>query len=520
MLHRMLQPFFTGDKAVVTAVVFGLVVGFLYWPRRIALHIKLLIVCAIGLIACLKTGFLGTANLKYLLIRYPLFSYWFHQLGPIWSANLFDEGMFRLVPMLSAFAIGWFVMWTLRKEGAGIAAAVIFGLAFALTPSIYFYSTILYLELPAVVLLMVALYFIEPILKNDFESVRCCPGWYALMAVGFIKETLVVMIFGIIGLRLLVRAWIVLKEKGLNKRVILHEVAAVFCIATPLGVYLFLRMYFGDVRGYQPLYVNLTNVRLYAVAGKALWAQFGGALILAVCGLFVGLLQRRLLVIVALTLLLVSQFFFHFMEYIAIIGFARFQLFLFGPLAVLSIIFLTWLAGKSRAALLVAALACLIINLALSPVAITGEKKPVWATPMRVKGRESEYYFPYEDAVNWLKTNRPNWPVLIGGTYCSTNGLNWSFAKANYRPKTFIVTVKRKTPYMDALKAAIATARRKACPLVLAHKMEGGLILTEDEKSILGYKAVKILRNRYLAMVVYQVQVDLAPSRHGSKTNK
>jgi hypothetical protein len=503
VLRNILRPLFEGANVVITTTISVLVFTFLFWLRRIVAPIKVAILCVIGLIICLWTGFPSAPKLEYLLVRYPFVSCWFHQLGPIWKVNRFDIGMFRLIPILSAFAIGWFALWALRKEKVRPAVAVIVGITFALTPNIHHHSTILYLEMPAIALLMVALYFIEHILKDDFKLVRRCPGWYALLAAGFIKETLVIIILVIIGLRIIVRAYIFLKNKELNRQLILHEIAAGFCIALPLGVYLFFRTYFGEVRGYEPNYANLTDPYLYAMAVKALWAQFAGVLILAVGGVIIGLMKRRFVAVLSLVILFVSDFFFHFMDKPDYVGIARFNLFLFSPLAVLALMFLAWLRRKNQTALMIVAIAALIINTVLSPVAITGEKDPMFGAPCGKWGMD--YYFQHQDAVNWLKANRPNWPVLVGGNYSKTR-MNWYFAKAKYYPRVLSTKLKAETTYMNGLKATIADARKGGYPLVLFHKMEGGVTLTEEEKSILGYKAIKIFKNRYLALVLYQVE--------------
>ena len=502
VLRSIVRPLFTGDNAAIAAIISLLLVGFLFFPKRPAGIIKLIVVCVIGLAACLWTGFPTVPKLEYLLVRYPFVSCWFHQLGPIWDVNRFDEAMFRLIPMLSSFAIGFFALWALRKEGAGRLIAIIVGLAFALTPNIYYHSTILYLELPAVALLLAALYFIEPLLKDDFETVRRCPGWYALLAAGFIKETLMILIFGMVGLRVLVRMCILLKDKGLNKRSILYEIAAIFCIAAPLGVYLFFRIYFGDVRTFTPNYSNLTNISFYAVAGKALWYQFAGLLILAGFGVIVCFVQKRFVTACSLLLLFVMHFFFYYLDNPDYIGLARFNLLLFGPLGAFALIFVVWLTGKSRVALLAVVVMCLIINLLLSPVAITGDKDPTWASPAISK---SELYFQHEEAVNWLKVNRPNWPVLISGHYSKVR-VYWYFAKAKYRTRFRSLKLKRGRSYSEDLKMTIANARKAGYPLVLFHRMKSGVTLTEEEKSVLGYKAVKIFRNRYRALVLYQIE--------------
>jgi hypothetical protein len=408
--------------------------------------------------------------------------------------------MYRITPLLSTIFIGLFIAWTLRKEGISRLNAILIALAFGLTPNIYYHSTILYLELAAVAALTAALYYIEPLLKNDFKQIKTCPGWYALLIAGFIKETLMIIIGGIIGIRIIVRMYILLKNKRLNRQTVFEEFAAAFCIAAPLGIYLFFRMFFSSVRSFAPNYSNLTNISLYIIAGKALWEQFAGLLILAAGGAIVCLLKKRFLMAVSLILLFVIHFVFYFLDRPEYVGLARFNLPLFSPMAVFAIVFTVWLANKNRKMVVCAGVFCIAVNLMLSPVAPGGEKKPTFAFPAMNSG---EYYFPHEKAIEWLKANRPNWPVLVSGHYSKAR-INWYFAKAQYPCRFFVSMLKPGTPYMEGLKNTLDAAGKANIPLVLFHKANSETSLTKEELSVAGYKAVKVFKNKYSALVLYQ----------------
>jgi len=503
VLRSILEPFFKGPNAATTAIVIFLVMVFLLWPKKIQTSVKILIITVVVVFFCLYKGFPNVPRLDYLLIRYPFILSWFHQLGPIWERNQLNEAMFRLTPMLSTFAIGYFLLWAQKRHQAAALPALLFTAAFALTPNLYYHTTILYLELPALVLLTVALYFIEPILMVDYKAVRSCPGWYALLAAGFLKETTLTFIVGIIALRLLVRTGTLLKQKQLNGKAVLYEIAVIFSIATPLATYLFFRMCFGDVRGYKPDFSRLTDLYLLGIAVKSLWSQFGATLILAVAGLLIGFVKSRFTVNIALIFLFVFHFFFHFFDAAACwVGLARFNLFLFAPLAVAAITFLEWVAAKRQIVTIIAALLCTILNLWLSPVALGGEKDPKWASP--VEKSAAEYYFPQEQAVEWLKINRPGWPVLAGGATAKPR-LEWYFMKANYKTEVRILPADPKIPSYEALKLTLAEAQNIRCPLVLFYRMQPGPTLNEEEKSLMGYKVAGVFKNKFLALVLYQL---------------
>jgi hypothetical protein len=439
------------------------------------------------------------------MLRYPFLSCWFGNLGPIWRVNPYDERLFRIIPLLSAFGIGCFGWWAARKHNIAPIAAFIFAFALTLTPTVYYYSTTLYLELPSVALLFIALYFIEPILTEDFKSVRSSPGWYALLAAGFIKENIVSFIAGIIVLRLFVRAIIIVKTKSINIRTILNEAAAVFCIATPIGVFIVLMYAFesSNPRPYLFAYNNIANIALWLAALKSLWSQFALLLPMAIAGLLISIIRRRSVFAFSIMFLFVFDFLFHFLERADCIGYARYNLFLFAIFAVPAIAALGWLAGKNRPASITAAAVLLFTNVLLSPVAITGEKNPQWGASL--SKNITDYYFPLNETVNWLKANYPKTPVYIGGAYGDSN-ITWYFDKLGYHPPMVQQRISPDTPPFEALTAAAEQARKLGIPLLIWHKMQGGPQLTEQEKAVLDYKAIKVFSNRNLAIVVYEYQ--------------
>ncbi len=506
-LHSFLWKFFGNTNTeTIIAISFVIIAGIFLWLKRFRTQIIFLAACvtAFGVYFVITvSGTPGVAS-RMDMLRYPLVSCWFQNLWPIWSGNACDERMFRIIPLVSAFGICWFAWWSIRKQNIPPIIAFVSSLAFVLTPNIYYYSTILYLEMPAVTLLLLALYFIEPILTEEFKSARCSPGWYALMAAGFIKETLLPIIIGIIVLRVVVRAEIIYKTKSLNIKTILDEITAAFCIGAPLGVYLLLLSVFGKARDYAFSYSNLTNPDLYIVAAKALWKQFGVMLPLAIGGLMVSLLRRRFIFIFSTAALFLIHFFFHFLDSADLVGLARFNLFFFSILAMPAIIFLGWLGGKSRLTLMAAAALYLITNVVLSPVAITGEKNPAWSS--QLNKATTDYYFPLEDVVKWLQANRPKIPIGIGGAYGDSNIL-WYFNKMMYHPPIVQSTISPEVPYLEGLKNTIALAHQKGISLLVWHKMQGRPVLTDAESMILDYKAIKVFSNHYLAIILYEKQV-------------
>jgi|GEM_PF-6171226 len=499
-LHMGLAPIFSDANMAITLLCALAAAAFLMFFKRPAIHLRVLIVGAALLAVALWRGFLNGEGMTYLMIRYPFVSTWLHQLGPVWNTSLFDEGAYRIVPLVSVFAIGFFVLSALRAEGASRVPAFLAALAVATIPNLYYHATALYLELPAVALVTFALYHVERLLRDDAAQVRTCPGWYAILAAAFIKETLLPIIATLILLRIVVRAYIMGRERSLRPIPILRELGIALCIATPVGIYLFIRTFFGDVRAYSPQFANLTNLSLYLTAVRAVWSQFGILLILSVMGFALALRQKRWLFAFSLLALFLADFVFHLMDNARFVGMARFDLLLFAPLMVLGLEMLKWLASSREVLLTAAAVIWLAVNIPMSPVAITGERKPYWMSPDTMS---CDFYFPKQQAVTWLKENRPGRPFLVGGAYVDTK-LRWYLIKLDHRVQYGVVDADLGASPMENLRKAVSAASANGIRDVLYFRMTPGTELTAEERNVLGYAPVQIFANHYLAIVLYE----------------
>ena len=125
------------------------------------------------------------------LFRYPYLNYWFFALLPklalIWQGSPYYEVLFRIVPFIASVALVWICqMYFLQPEKP---IDLLWGGAVATLPLLFYYSSILYLELPAIFLMTLVCMNIQSLLQEDFQKIRQNPSWYALILIGFIKET-------------------------------------------------------------------------------------------------------------------------------------------------------------------------------------------------------------------------------------------------------------------------------------------------------------------------------------------
>ncbi|MCX7047416.1 MAG: hypothetical protein NTX50_18265 [Candidatus Sumerlaeota bacterium] len=506
ILKNILTPLVMGDMAPY-ALFFAAIAGvFVFWPRRLAGPIKLLIFAVAGTLLILYSGFNNREALNDYINRYPFISCWFQLIGISGNQYPLDEGTFRLLPLVSVFAIAWFMFRSLSLQGASWIVGMVGALLVILAPNVRFYAAALYLEMPAVALLTVAFYYIEDIIAGEFQDIRRRPAWYALLAAFFLKDSLFGIVAGVIGLRLLVRAILITRRRQWSAQMALQELMAAFCLGVPLGVYMVFRVFFSATRGYHLTISNLWYWPLWKIVTAHLCAQFAGLAPLALGGLLVGLWRRRYLKMALLLSLGIVQFMFHFLETGEYADLARFHLMLLPAVIVLMMEFLSWLARADvplKVAGATAIAACFVLSIAYSPVTFAGDKMSSWPS----NTTDSEVFFPYSQSVEWLKKNRPNTMVLIAGAPYDTC-LTAYFNKANYPAVKVAETVKIpfNTPYRKALNIALTRARQLGYSLVLFHKMMGAPQIPDQDKSVLGYKAVAIIANPYRAMVVYELQ--------------
>jgi hypothetical protein len=499
-LYMGLSPLFSESNLIFTIAGAAAAAAFLGLFRHPAVHIRVFIICTVAVGLALWQGFLNGKGMAYLMLRYPFASCWLQQIGPVWPQSLFDEGAYRVLPMVSVFVIGYFVIWAMRGGGTMVLPAMVAGAAAVTVPNIYYHASPLYLEMPAVALAMIALYYIERLVTDDPDMVRTCPGWYALLAAGFIKETFFAILVAVIVLRVGVRATMVIRRTEKRPLDTLIEAMIVACMAAPLGVYLFFRLFFGDVRLYNPHLANLTNPTYYVIAFEAVWSQYGLLLPLAIGGFAVAWHQGKRLLPLSLAGVFLADFLFHFMDNPTYIGMARFNLMLFAPLAVLAIQVLLWAGARWKHAIVGIAAVWMVVNIAMSPVALGGERKPYW---MSRDTLSCDFYFPKAEAVSWLKEHRPGVPLAVAGAYVDTK-IFWYYNKLGYSQQTAVIEAKPELPPMGNLRRAIAAAASSDIPIVLYFRMTPGTQLTDEERVVGDYLAVQEFRNKYLEIVLYE----------------
>jgi hypothetical protein len=107
-----------------------------------------------------------------ILFRYPYVNYWFFAFLPklalILRLEPYYEILYRVIPFIASFALVWISqIYFLPPEKP---VDLFWGCAVATIPLVYYYSSILYLERAAIVLMTIVCFNIQNLLYDDFSN--------------------------------------------------------------------------------------------------------------------------------------------------------------------------------------------------------------------------------------------------------------------------------------------------------------------------------------------------------------
>lgn len=377
-------------------------------------------------------GSLKFTNIEYTrdLVRYPYVSYWFYAflinvLIPFID-HPFYEIIYRIVPLFSVVVLAWTFQYELMEKGK--FPALLWGVAVAIIPTVFYYTSILYLEMPVVWLMTAVCLRIEKLLTANVEQLKYEPAWYALLTIGFIKETTLpfIMIFVMFRIISMIYSKAGIKqnqETGADlpaKKTtftdfdfLKKEAGVFFVLLLPIVYYFILRVNFNP-REYQLSIQNIIDPTIYPVILRAIIEQTGAWFILFIAGCVLLVIKKKYLVL----LFYLAQFFgfvlFFGLDQKIYIGYSRFYLFLLPPILAASHFLIRFIIEKKRLISYFLLVLVLAVSLLLSPIQVDGTKKPYWGNYLF---DTSEHYYPVDDAFAWLKENDADNSVLMAGIY-------------------------------------------------------------------------------------------------------
>jgi len=349
----------------------------------------------------------------------------------------YQEGFYRLLSL--AVVVGIATLTALRlavRKPWGEAALA--GVAVLTLPILSFYASLTYIEIPVVLLMLVVLLRLEIDVAAFVEQGVAGPAILALVALGFLKEHVIVFQAVVLGVVLLE----LLRARGLTWRTRMVRGAGLGVLALlPLAMFLAFR------QGGPPFTPNLQYVVTpanYAILGRALWEQFGLLAPLSVVAWMVAWRNgHRLLCTVALILFAGYTLFFSCVNWPVVshlrvpgprfLGHSRYNLYLLPGFLALC----TAAAGSVRRGLVaLAAVVVLAVNVLLAPVGPFGADRGVfWGDYTE---RAADLAVPYDEFYRWLAGRGTSPRVLVIGRAYEYQD-RFYFMKYRIRPRAFVV---------------------------------------------------------------------------------
>ena len=236
----------------------------------------------------------GLSRNAPVISRYPIMSACLAAAIQIPFLALFGkvpEYAFRLLPMAVCVLLSWLVA---AKVSSRTPLRVMAAVMVATIPLVRYYSSILYLETTAVLLMTVVLFDAEELLRREPRRLAQRPSWLCLILIGFIKETTLPFLGAFLLCRLSVR-WLE-RERGVALgRYLAQEARIGFCLLFPLALFLGYRTFFssGMLNGLTWDLSGLTAPELYSIKARSWLEQFGALLVPAFLGIVLTVGSRR-----------------------------------------------------------------------------------------------------------------------------------------------------------------------------------------------------------------------------------
>jgi hypothetical protein len=177
-------------------------------------------------------------------------------------------------------------------------------------------------------------------------------------------------------------------------------------------------------------------------------------------------------------------------------GYSRFNLFVLPSILAGTVVVINALSRWSRS--ISAAAACLVIalNLVASPINLDGTKKPNWGS---YTVDTAEHYYPYDDALLWLKGHHSTDRLLVSGLYYPYY-FGFYFAKYEWHPNYEVQMVAATADEIPALMNVLSAAESQGYSLVL-WQIRGQSVPLRSASGV--FCQVKVFRNEAQALALF-----------------
>jgi len=358
----------------------------------------------------------------FFFLRYPILFYYINDLfsipivGLIKESLKYHEGFYRLLPFLSVLGIAITTVSTIRDH----TLKIMFGIAILTIPSLIYYSTLTYIELPMLYFIITALVSFEISMRESLKKEIWGLAIICVILGSFLKENSIIYasVFVLVGALVIMSR----SEKPLiAKMFFLIQYASLIVI--PSLIYIIFRP-----KGMWPYVPHLSNLLLldnYKVLALSLWEQFGIFVPFAIGSIIYLLYKKQYYSVLTGTLLIgifcvfymlhsdpivteSNGWLIHYKESGNIItnkyaGYSRFNLYMLPGLLLLTIVAVREMEMSSifnKKYILTIFIIIILINVLLSPInLLSGQRKAGWGDYAYAT---SEFDFPYDELYGWL----------------------------------------------------------------------------------------------------------------------
>ncbi len=363
------------------------------------------------------------------IARYPAAEAWVSTVLGMFSVkswarrDIIPLEIMRFLPIFSLFLLGMTLVSDWRARKLPVVVTVVSVLAMLTVPDLMFHGTIVYLELPAIMLAVIMLLDCKKLLSLPYPRVCCRPSWFAIVFLGFTKETAFPMLLAFVAVRVLFRCLDLRRDSVKDMRGFVYgEVLVAVAACLPAVLYMLIRSLSG-ARPYGAHFLNLFDITLLHQFVSSLGVQFGALLLPAVWGVYLQIRRKQWRQLTLAGLIFVGMSVFFMGENEQYIGMARFNLLLLPPL-----IFWAWEGlmdlFKIRFSLgVLAVLLVILCNIVLSPVDSYGRRMP-W-------GKTEEFWYDFPKAFKYIRNRNENATIMMGNmatpynVFLAKKFMNW-----------------------------------------------------------------------------------------------
>jgi len=374
------------------------------------------------------------------ILRYPFIQKWVNFFFVI--PNYYDISSYRIVPFLSLVGIASFLFYIFNKQLKSQFLAFLFAFAFSTVPLLLFYSSILYLEMPIVFLILVSICNIQILIKEGADKLKHHYVWYALLLLSFLEESALIFLLLILTLRIIYQMLMQYKARGVLKP-LFSEGKLSMLILGPIVTYMLFRIIFLSYywSSFSFYINNIFSVDNYIETMRSLIFQTGALPIIAVLGLIIlskkNIFVTRAIVLVFAGILVFFLIYLH-RSYVGphgetlLVGYSRYpNLYLLPLIFFAATVFVSYIARRGSVYAVVLLIVIFAFNIILFPFKSDGARLPNWGSENL---DTAEYTYPYDDAIRYLSGEKTD-TLLLLGQYSPYWGLRYYLEKYNYHPK-------------------------------------------------------------------------------------